>query len=522
MSTPSFALRRPGQRRWLPLALSLALLGAAVPPLTPVARAQNNLPALGDSVSGEFSVAAERQLGDRIMSEIRPDPLYFDDALLGDYLQSLWQPLLSAARARGELSSELDDRFAWQSFLVRDKTVNAFALPGGYVGVHLGLIATTGTRDELASVLAHELSHVTQRHIARSLAKSKQQSLVALASMIVGMLAASRSPEAANALVTGGQAVALQGQLNFSRDMEREADRIGFGVLEQGGFSPAGMAAMFERLQQSSRLNDSGAYPYLRTHPLTSERIGEARARGNAAAGGPSRGLLEHALMQARARVQMDSRPDVLRQWLRSSDAAAEARPAERLLAEATRAQAALLLRDWPTAEAALARAEPLVKGDGRAVRSLAYLRTELWLARGDGARAEAALAPWRGDGSRASELLAARAGLAPGASAAATRRAADELQTWVATHSGDTQAWDLLALAWERNGKPLRAVQAQAEARYSVGDVQGAIDRLKAAQKLAREPGQSGDFIEASVIDARLRQLEGQWRQRIREEAGS
>ncbi|AKJ26786.1 exported zinc metalloprotease [Caldimonas brevitalea] len=517
---------RPHRRpTWGPLALSFALLFPAAPALTPAAQAQNDLPALGDSVSGEFGVAAERQLGDRIMAEIRRDPLYHDDPLLGDYLQSLWQPLLGAARARGELSNELEDRFAWQAFLVRDRTVNAFALPGGYVGVHLGLIATTGSRDELASVLAHELSHVTQRHIARSLAKSKQQSLVALASMIVGMLAASRSPEAANALMTGGQAVALQGQLNFSRDMEREADRIGFGVLEQAGFSPAGMASMFERLQQTSRLNDSGAYPYLRTHPLTSERIGEARARSNSgsssakAAGLGTRSAFEHAVMQARARVRMDPRPDAWRAWLRPPDVAPQ-QPAERLLAEATRAHAALELRDWPTAETALARAEQLAKGDSRASRGLAFVRTEAALARGDVQQAETALAPWRGDGSRASELLAARVGLAHPAASPALKRTAEELQTWVSMQAADTQAWELLAQAWERLGQPLRAVRAQAEARYATGDLQGAMDRLRAAQKLAREPGR-GDFIEASVVDARLKQLEAEWRRRVREEMG-
>ena len=118
---------------------------------------------------------------------------------------------------------------------MRDRSVNAFALPGGYVGVHLGLIAMTGTRDELASVLAHELSHVTQRHIARGIANSKRQSLIGLAAMILGVLAASRagSADGANAAIVGGQAAAIQGQLNFSRDMEREADRIGFARADR-------------------------------------------------------------------------------------------------------------------------------------------------------------------------------------------------------------------------------------------------------------------------------------------------
>ena len=168
---------------------------------------------------------------------------------------------------------------AWQPFLVKDKSVNAFALPGGYIGVHLGLLAMTTTPDELASVLAHELSHVTQRHIARMIGQQSRQSWVSLASLVLGILAASRAPMAAQAMIYGGQAASIQGQLNFSRDMEREADRVGFGVLSDSGFDPAGMALMFEHLQAASRLNDDGSWPYLRTHPLTTERIGEAQDR---------------------------------------------------------------------------------------------------------------------------------------------------------------------------------------------------------------------------------------------------
>ncbi len=271
----------------------------------PVALAQNQLPALGDSVSEGFGVGVERKLGDAIMREIRRDPDYLDDPVLLDYLQSIWQPLVETARQRGEISADTSERYAWEAFLVRDRSVNAFALPGGFVGVHLGLIAMTGSADELASVLAHELSHVTQRHIARGIENSKRQSLLSAAAMIVGVLAASKSSrgDAANAVITGGQAAAIQGELNFSRDMEREADRIGFGLLTGAGFAPAGMAAMFEKLDQASRLNDSGGYPYLRSHPLTTERIGAARARLSTAPRVAPVRLLEHALAQSRARV---------------------------------------------------------------------------------------------------------------------------------------------------------------------------------------------------------------------------
>lgn len=516
-------LPSPGIRRRLRALRAVAaacaslLLGSALS----AAQAQSlPLPALGDEVSQDFGVGAERRLGDRIMVEIRRDADYLDDPVLLDYLDAVWRPLLAAARSRGELPAELDERFAWEAFLVRDRSVNAFALPGGYTGVHLGLIGMTATRDELASVLAHELSHVTQRHIARAMGRSRQQSLVAMASMIVGVLAASRSPQAANAVMAGGQALAVQGQLNFSRDMEREADRVGLGVLQEAGFAPAGMATMFERLYQASRHNDSQAFPYLRSHPLTSERIGEARSRLGVAPQAKASTPLEHAVMQARARILMDPRPDALRQWQRPGGVE-PADAAGRLMAACAQAQASLLLRDWAQTDAALARARELAAPEPRAARAVALLQVQAHLARGDAAQAGRALAPWRLDGSRATELLAAQVAVEARAPAdpAAWKRAAEDLQTWLAGHPRDSAAWSLLGQAWERLGQPVRSVRAQAEARHALGDLQGALDRLRAAQRLAQN-GPVPDHIEASVVDVRLRAVEAEWRQLQREEA--
>jgi Putative Zn-dependent protease, contains TPR repeats len=123
------------------------------------------LPTLGDS--GEMGASAERRLGDGIARELYRDPDYLDDGPLQEYVDAIWQALLAAARARGEIPPELDERFSFELFLGRDRTVNAFALPGGYMGVNLGLVGVVATPDELASVLAHELSHLSQRHIAR-------------------------------------------------------------------------------------------------------------------------------------------------------------------------------------------------------------------------------------------------------------------------------------------------------------------------------------------------------------------
>ena len=522
-SRPTF-----GGRACAGLCALLLLFPAAPPQALAQSQNQNQLPALGDAAAEDFSVGTERKLGDQVMREIRRDPDYLDDPVLLEYLQSLWQPLLAQARALGNIGPDIDERFAWEPFLVRDRSVNAFALPGGYVGVHLGLMAITATRDELASVLAHEMSHVTQRHIARSIANSRKQSLIGIAALIIGVLAASRarSVDAANAAIVGSQAVTAQGQLNFSRDAEREADRIGFAMLAGAGFAPGGMAAMFEKLDQSSRLNDSGGFPYLRSHPLSTERIGEARSRlGTTPAAAPA-SVLEHSLAQARARVLMDPRVDALRRWQALDTDRSATSLADKLAAATGSALASTLLRDWARADAALGNAQALLRGaarpEPRAERFVQLLAVQSMLMRGDAARAAALLQPYAADASRPAVLLNGRVALAavpagaPDASPLKPR--AEELQTWVAVHPNDAEAWVLLGQTWARLNQPLRSLRADAEARLAVGDLTGAIDRLRAAQRSARSGGAS-DFIESSVVDARLRDIDGLRRQLLAEE---
>ncbi len=560
--------RRRRQAAWL-LAAAFCNAAAAWPA---AAQAQNNLPSLGDTASEDFGIGAERKLGDQIMREIRRDADYLDDPLLLGYVQSIWQPLVAASKAQGQLGPDVDERFPFEIFLLRDRSVNAFALPGGYVGVHAGLIGMTTSRDELAAVLAHELTHVTQRHIARGFANSKRQSLIGLASMIIGVLAATRSganPDAANAVLVGGQAAAAQGQLNFSRDMEREADRIGFSVLTGAGFGAPGMASMFEKLAVSSRLNDNGAFPYLRSHPLTSERLGEARARlgpsglavaAPAASSAPSPApavaaprTLDHSVMQAYARVLGDTRVDALRRWQAlDANACLGASPAspdaahEALLACVESAVASHLLRDWARSDAAMAQAGQLLGAAAFAAppaaqetarRWLDLIQAQSFLQRGDAARAgplvqrhAASQDERKSDGvpgaaERAVLLLSAQVAAArqAGADAAPAQQAsADALQRWLAAHPADSQAWSALSRLWASLGQRLRSVRAEAESRYALGDLTGAMDRLRSGQSLARG-GQQGpqDFIEVSVIDARLRALEAEQKRFMQEQRG-
>ena len=517
----------------------MALLLCAATALAPASQplAQVRMPALGDDGDEGLPVAAERRYGEQIMREVRRDPAYLDDPVLLEYVQSLWERLVAAAERRGDIGPDLRTQFPWELFLVRDRSVNAFALPGGYVGVHLGLVALTTSSDELASVLAHELSHVSQRHIARSVASASRQGALSLAAMLLGVIAASRanSADLAQAAIAGSQAAAIQGQLNFSREMEREADRIGLAVLREAGFAPTGMARMFEKLDQASRLNDSGQYPYLRTHPLTTERVSEARTRSGFGAEPDSTGPEVHAMMQSRARVLMDDGVDGLRRsaltpanspvWRERLAALYGAALAQSRLQEhaAARRDAQALhdaVRAMPGASAGAARAATL-------------LRAEIELAAGDGARALAQLAPAQGGLGlpRPERLLRAQATLqgaapAPGAGVAqgvareALQESAATLQTWLAQHRGDAAAWQLLARHQDSLGARLGAARAWAETRAALGDLGAAIDLLRAARR-SQAPATAADFIDASVIDARLRELEAQRREIAREMRG-
>lgn len=490
------------------------------------------LPNLGDGT--DMTPNAERRLGDRIARELYHDPDYVDDAVLMEYVQGIWQPLLNAARQRGDLPPELDEAYAWEVLLSRDRTVNAFALPGAYFGLHMGLVGVVASRDELASVLAHELSHVTQRHIARRMTQQSQQAPWLLGAMILGVLAASKSPNAANAMIVGGQAVGAQSQLNFSRDMEREADRVGFGVSTQAGFAPEGFVSMFAKLQQSSRLNDAGNFPYLRSHPLSTERMADMQSRIELpdAAQPVNPGVrqnvqeTDHAMMAARARVLSNSAVDALRSWAVETDAVHLARmsAAQQSAALYGASLAAIKLRDYKEAQAQWLRLTDHVRSDAPASRLARLLGVELRLAQNDGTAA-LALLPNANEKSaklsRAELFFAAQARLQLGAKepaapagkgasgASAVASITQNLQTWVADHPRDAQAWQLLATAYAAEGRTLSSIRALAEVDVAQLDYPAALSRFKTAQEWARKGGAGTDHFEASIVDTRTRQVE-------------
>ncbi|MEO8506945.1 MAG: M48 family metalloprotease [Betaproteobacteria bacterium] len=261
-------------RRCIAAALAVALSCTPVAPVPFVAgAAAQPLPDLGDSSQAAMTPAQERKIGEAIMRQIRAQGGYLQDPEVNDYLNELGHRLVAASH---------DTKQDFEFFAVPDPQINAFALPGGFIGVHTGLILLAQNESELASVLAHEISHVTQRHMSRMVVNQKDSMLLSLAGLALAILASragNNSGQGVQAAIASSQALQAQNQLNFTRDNEYEADRIGFTRMTAAGFDPNGMAAFMGRLQRANRFVEGTAPSYLRTHPITYERIAEAQSR---------------------------------------------------------------------------------------------------------------------------------------------------------------------------------------------------------------------------------------------------
>ena len=491
-----------------PLLLSLLAAALCLQPAWSQA-----LPTLGHGEN--ISLGAERQLGDRIARELYRDPDYLEDPVLDEYIQRLWAPLIKAAAARGELSPDLQERFAWRILLGRDRSVNAFALPGGYLGVHLGLIAVVTSNDELASVLAHELSHVTQRHIARSMDDQSKMTPWVIGSMILGMLAASKSAQGAQALIVGGQAAAVQSQLSYSRDMEREADRVGYGILSDAGYDTRGFVSMFAKLQQAAGVNDNGAYPYLRSHPLTTERIADMQARqqlNNAASPVPTD--LAQSMLAARARVMSHNNVDALKAWTQDSKInSPQATPAQQAGALYAATLAHLQLGDAASAERSLQSLERHVQAsDSEPAKRLVRLLKAEMAARQErfGVVLSLLLPSASGTPLARPELIATAQALVRLPPQPMRNEVIGALRELVQQAPQDAQAWNTLASLLAVQGMTLASLRAEGEAQMARMDWAGALDRFRAAQDWARNHRlAAGEHIEASIVDTRLRQAQ-------------
>jgi predicted Zn-dependent protease len=460
------------------------------------ARAQN-LPDLGEAAQAAFSPLQERRLGEAIMREIRAERSFFDDAEATDYVTSLGNRLAALSP---------DPRQDFEFFLVRDNQINAFALPGGFIGVHTGLVMAAQSESELASVLAHEIAHVVQRHIARMIAYQKQSQVTSLAALAAAILLSRVSSQAAEAAAAFGQAAAVQGQLNFTRDNEREADRVGLQILERAGFDPRAMAVFFERLQRATRVYESGAPSYLRTHPLTFERIADIQNRLQGASYRQVPDSLEFQLIRAKLKAVTETP--------REAVAFFEASLAERkfLSEAASRYGLALSLvraRDYTRARTELAALRRLA-GPSPIIETLACA---LATAAGE---TEAAFGCYREalriyPTYRALVYDYADALLAAHRPAEALRLVEERLQVV----TDDYRLYLLQARAYAALGRRLAQHRAQAEAYARMGNLSAAVEQLQIGLK-----SPDGDFYQLSSAEARLRELR-KLDEELRREAG-
>ncbi len=257
--------------------------------------AQNyELPHMGDPSGKILTPSEERELGQSILNQLQARRLILQDPAITRYISDLGFKLVSQ-------SDWASDQFTF--FVVNSQQINAFALPGGFIGINAGLISSAGDESELAGVMSHEIVHVTQRHTLRGAEKNSRAGALTTAAMVLGILLAGGDPAAIQAIIGASLSISAQNQLNFTRAHELEADRIGIRLLARAGFDPYGMARFFERLAQKSRLADGVVPEILRTHPLYSTRIIEALTRADSLATSPVADSNRFRLIQSRLQV---------------------------------------------------------------------------------------------------------------------------------------------------------------------------------------------------------------------------
>jgi len=476
-----------------PAPLLVAAFIACVVPARVVAQSQE-LPDLGSVASSVMSPQAERRLGESVMQNIRSSPEFVEDAEVTNYLDKLGDKLVYALPAP-------DWRFEF--FAMRDPTINAFALPGGFVGVDTGLIKIADNESELASVLAHEITHVTQHHIARLLARQQRLQMPTMAAMVAAILLGNSNPDLAAGAAAAAQAGNVQAQISYTRGYEEEADRIGFQRLVAAGFDPRGMPEFFEKMQRYTQLSDDGSVPaYLRDHPVTTERIADAENRAAHASYHPHPDSVEFGLVRAKLRAQSGDASDAVEYF---ENRLRDARDANDVAAHYGLAVALLRANRGADAQKQLARLRALHAEDPMIDTLAARLRR----AAGD---APGALAMLHTSLERYPHYLPLIYDYVSALQdAGRNQEALNALAEPLRAHPRNARLRMLEAKTYAGLGKRFLQHQAQAEVYELRGSLPAAIEQLE----LARRAG-DGNFYQLSIADARLRQL----RARLKEQA--
>jgi predicted Zn-dependent protease len=281
--------------------LLLALLLILPPPAVLPQSDFDDLPNLGDASGQVISPKQDKELGAYFMRQIRQAGMVLDDPETTTYLQAMGHKLAIHSENPG---------YGFTFFLVNDSSINAFAGPGGYIGANVGLFLAAESESEMAGVMAHEIAHVTQRHLARAFQAQERMSLPTTAAIIAAIIiGATTDPAAGAAAMTAASAAGIQSQINFTRANEKEADRVGIQTLAAANYDPYGMPAFFERLQKNSKLYGTRPPEFLSTHPVTSNRISEATARAETFPRVKEYTSLDFFLLQAKLRVNNFANP---------------------------------------------------------------------------------------------------------------------------------------------------------------------------------------------------------------------
>lgn len=446
------------------------------------------LPNFGDPSREYLSPTDERHLGSAVVQRMRDQGVLIDDVLLREYLNSIGQRIAASADYDG-------DPFTF--FWINGSDINAFASPGGFIGVYAGLFLATRNEDELAGVLAHEIAHVVQRHIARAFADAKRLALPMAAAMIAAtVLAASTDNQAANAAMAGTMAANAQHQINFTRANEQEADRVGTQLLARAGFDPNGMSSFFERLQRLSGSADSKGFEFLMTHPLPGRRAADTMDRGVIRPSGTARDREAYYMAKARMTVLISrNTSDLLQHYqatLASGDYADES---------AERYGYVLALKRAGRYQEAQTQLARLLKKDPDQLA----LRIE-----------EADLAPAEGDRDQAWRLFEKTRQLYPDSFALAMyygralatqgdpRKAMQILQPHLRRNGDDATLYALYAQAAQRAGDTVTTHAAMAEYHYLNGDLKQAIEQAELGLREA-----SATPYQQAQLRARLRQFQ-------------
>lgn len=446
----------------------------------------DDLPELGDVASEELSLATEKKIGQQIMNEIRwREPAYLDDPDVEAYLNQLGARLVAVSN---------DPGLGYYFFPLNDPSINAFAMPGGYIGVHTGLILSAQSESELAGVLAHEISHVTQRHIARQIYQSKQINMASMLAMGLTLLAARSNSQVAGAAIAGAQAGVMSSQLAFSRDFERESDRMGFEILRKAGFDVGGMAAFFERLQKLVRLYENNAIAYLRTHPLTSERLSDMQNREQTVSYRQVADSQDFLLIRAKLRAMQGTPMEAVHDFQRLLE---DKKFASEGAANFGLAIALGRMRQWAEAETVLRRAQNFGMASAIFERQMA----EVQLAQGASDQAMVLY-------SEAMVRYPFNQALLYGYTRALLKqRRFDEalrfIELKLQNTPQDLRLHKMRAESYAGLGRNAQQHLALAEVFSLQGQTEGAIDQLQHARNAG-----DANFYELSVIDARMREL--------------